>query len=193
MDLKREEIVSQLKRVLSPKRFRHTLGVEETALKLANIYNINEDKACYAALLHDCAKELPLEKVKAGCLQYQIDLTLMENYRQIVHSFLGAKIAENEYDIWDSEIIDAIRYHTTGRANMSLLEKIIFISDYIEPNRRVFSGLEEIRELTYNNLDGAVLKALKNTILYLEKGHKKVHPLTREAKNYLANGMNTGK
>jgi len=102
----------------------------------------------------------------------------------VLHSILGRYIAKIKYNIKDKEILDAIRYHTTGRTNMSNLEKIIFISDYIEPGRE-FKGVEKVRYLAEKNIDESVIIAMKNTIAFLEKNNKHVHKDTLDGLNYL--------
>ena len=112
-------------------------------------------------------------------------LTILKSQPDLTHSFLGAKIAETEYGITDSEILDAIAYHTTGRPDMSLLEKIVFIADYIEPNRDYFEGLDKVRELAYEDIDKAVITSLENTINYNKKKKRLIHPLGIAALEYL--------
>ncbi|WP_058485331.1 bis(5'-nucleosyl)-tetraphosphatase (symmetrical) YqeK [Defluviitalea phaphyphila] len=180
MDYK--DIKQKLQSALSPKRFIHTLGVVETGIKLANVYNVDERKAKLSALLHDCAKNIPKEKKLRLCKEYHIFLDdIMLKDIELSHSFLGAEIAKREYGIKDEDILNAIRYHTTGRKNMSKLEKIIYLADYIEPNRIPFEGLEKIRKLAFENLDEAMIFALKNTLDYVKKRNKIIHPLTIEA------------
>ncbi|MEG1442443.1 MAG: bis(5'-nucleosyl)-tetraphosphatase (symmetrical) YqeK, partial [Oscillospiraceae bacterium] len=151
------KIEAQLKSILSERRFKHSLGVANEAKKLAEFYNADVQKAYLAGLVHDCAKEIPTEKMVAILNDnYGIIVdSLMTAMPKLLHGTLGACVAQSEFDIYDAEVLDAIRCHTTGKANMSMLAKIIYIADYIEPNRD-FEGVDELRELTYKNIDKAI-------------------------------------
>ncbi len=181
-------MVEKIRSALSPRRFIHTLGVVETAVKIAKVYYIDIEQAKIAALLHDCVKDYPHSLQIQLCKEFHIPLDeTMKKNPELIHSFLGAEIAKREYEVEDSYILDAIRYHTTGRANMTLLDKIIFLSDYIEPNRTSFIGLENVRSLAYTHLDQAVYQALLLTIEYIKEQKKPLHPRTLEALQYLEN------
>ena len=181
-----EAINAKLHSVLTPKRYKHTQGVAQEALQLAGRYGADSDKAYIAGLLHDCAKCLTDEEKLELCDKYGLVLDdILKSQPDLTHSFLGAKIAETEYGITDSEILDAIAYHTTGRPDMSLLEKIVFIADYIEPNRDYFEGLDKVRELAYEDIDKAVITSLENTINYNKKKKRLIHPLGIAALEYL--------
>lgn len=145
-----------------PSRFIHTLGVADTAICLAKRYGAERKKAEIAGLLHDCAKEL---------------------YPGILHAPEGAKLARAEYGIEDEEILDAIRWHTTGRPKMTLLDKIIYIADYIEPNRSQTPDLDEIRRLAAEDLDECLYAILKDTLTYLKASRVCIDPMTE--KTYL--------
>ena len=145
-----ETMQEKLQSALSVKRYIHTMGVAEEAVKLAEIYGTPQDqqKARVAGLLHDCEKDYPEAMRLRFCKEYKVKMDeIMEKQTDLIHPFLGAEVARREYQVTDEDILNAIRYHTTGRAGMSLLEKIIFIADYIEPNREKFDGLEEARRL----------------------------------------------
>lgn len=184
--LKFSEMQEKLQSALSPGRFNHTLGVLETAIQLGHIYNIDEEKVKVSALLHDCAKDIPNTLKLRLCKEFHIpmDEVLLEDI-ELSHSFLGAEIAKREYGVKDEEILNAIKYHTTGRADMSVLEKVIYLADYIEPNRTLFKGLEEVRRYVTNDLDKAMEIALRNTIEYLAKNDRTIHPLTKEALEFI--------
>ncbi len=170
---------------IGEERYNHSLRVVDTAIKLAQIYGADIDKAKIGALLHDCAKyrmEISLLK-KISLFDIILDDIMIAN-KQLLHGPLGSKIAENEYGILDREILDSIHYHTTGRANMTLLDKIIYISDYIEPERE-FTGIKEIRNMAFQDLDLSIIMAMDNTILFLVKSKKLIHPDTLAARNYL--------
>mgnify|MGYP004567336233 FL=1 len=130
------KILSYLKATLRPKRFRHTLGVAYTAANLAAVHNADEDKALLAGLLHDCAKFYETEEQITLCEKAGIPLTETERLNPaLIHGKLGAFYAETKYQVDDEEILSAIRYHTTGHPDMTVLEKIIYLADYIEPGR----------------------------------------------------------
>lgn len=172
----------KLQSALSIKRYKHTLGVVEEAVKLAELYGVDTQKAKIAALLHDCAKDYPDDMKKRLCKEFHIQLDdIMKSQIDLAHPFLGAKIAKTEYQVEDGEILEAIRYHTTGKKNMSMLDKIIFIADYIEPNRKPFKQLEEIRRLAYVDINKAMKLALEATIDYTIEKNQKLHPLALEA------------
>ena len=185
-----ETMREKLQSALSVKRYIHTMGVAEEAIKLAEIYGTQKDqqKAQAAGLLHDCAKDYPEEMRLRFCREYKVKLDdVMERQTDLIHPFLGAEVARREYLVTDGEILDAIRYHTTGRADMSLLEKIIFIADYIEPNREKFEGLEEARRLAYLDLDMAMRYILEETIALVKQRGRLLHPLSLEALEYYKN------
>ncbi len=185
-----ETMREKLQSALSVKRYIHTMGVAEEAIKLAEIYGTQKDqqKAQAAGLLHDCAKDYPEEMRLRFCREYKVKLDdVMERQTDLIHPFLGAEVARREYLVTDGEILDAIRYHTTGRADMSLLEKIIFIADYIEPNREKFEGLEEARRLAYLDLDMAMRYILEETIAFVKQRGRLLHPLSLEALEYYKN------
>lgn len=157
----------------------------ETALRLAEKNNCDIEKVKIAALLHDCAKypdKLYLLKL-ANDFDIILDDVMERNY-ELIHGPLGAKIAEKEYDVKDLEVLDAIKFHTTGRENMTLLDKIIYISDYIEPGRN-FSGVEEVRNLAFKDLDESILLAMNNTISFLVNKNSLIHLNTIKARNFM--------
>ena len=161
------DIQKDLEKILSSKRFRHSRGVAETARHLAEKYGADSRKAYVAGWVHDCAKELSLGDMqrivkKAGL---KADKYLLSS-RALLHGPAGSILAETKYGIGDKEIQSAIYYHTTGRADMTLLEKIIFLADYIEPSRD-FSGVDNLRKLSEINLDDALLAAYDSTISHL--------------------------
>ena len=111
----------------------------------------------------------------------------MKKQIDLIHPFLGAEVAKREYGAEDTDILEAIKWHTTGKKNMSVLEKIIFIADYIEPNRTPFEGLEKARELAYKNLDEAMEYILDSTIKYVKERNRLLHPYSEEAYEYYKN------
>ncbi len=164
------ELQKLLKKELTPRRYVHTLGVMHTALSLAMCYGENPEKAKEAGLLHDCAKCLSDTQLLAECAKNGLFITEKERqYPYLLHGKLGAYYARKRFGVENEDILNAICYHTTGRPKMSQLEKIVFIADYIEPGRNEIPGLKEIRDIVFQNLDGAVFMALKNTIQYINE------------------------
>ena len=186
-----KKIKKYLKKHLTKERYHHTVGVAYTAMSMAMKYNPQPDnnefmiKAEIAGLLHDCAKCMDNDKKIRICNKNQISYSKIEAENPyLLHGKVGAYIARKEFDILDEDILNAIRYHTTGRAGMSLLEKIIFIADYIEPNREKFDGLEEARRLAYLDLDMAMKYILESTIAFVKERGRLLHPLSLEALEY---------
>ncbi len=158
-----KDIRKALEKQLEPKRYEHTIGVAYTAFSLALRYGADSEKALIAGLLHDCAKCLDSKERNLLCKKYNIELTSYEiENTSLVHAKLGRYLAYYKYGIEDKEILDSILYHTTGKMQMTLLEKIIFAADYVEPNRKKILGLEEIRSIIFEDLDKAVYLILKN-------------------------------
>ena len=180
--------LSQLRPValsyLKYKRIPHVLGVEQEAIRLAERYGGDVHKARVAALLHDCTKHLNLQDQLALCEKYHIELDDMEQWAlKLLHSKTGAAIARDVYGV-DDEIYDAIFYHTTGRVNMTKLEKIVYLADYIEPSRD-FPGVEDLRKVCYEDLDKGVLMGLEMTIEEMHEMGNPVHHATIEARDAL--------
>lgn len=170
-----------MKKEQDAKRFEHTLGVEYTAAALAMRYDCDMIHAQVAGLLHDCAKCLTDEKRLALCKKGEISMTEVEKRRPfLLHAKVGAYLAEEKYGIKNQDILNAIRNHTTGRPGMSLLEKIIFIADYIEPSRSQAPNLAKIRKLAFVDLDQALLVILEDTLSYLTATGGELDPMTEE-------------
>jgi len=182
----RQKIVKNLKKQLSDKRFEHTMAVKDVAISLASRYGVDVNRAALAAMLHDCAKNLTSSETEKYCKKYKIKLTPTElSNPDVIHARLGAAIANDQYEIIDREILDAIAYHTTGRANMGILEKIIYIADYIEPGRKKAANLARYRQLAYVSLDQTMYDILKDTLAYLEQSDAvEIDTKTKEAFNY---------
>lgn len=177
-----------LEKALTPKRYQHTLGVEYTAAALAMRYDVPLGDARLAGLLHDCAKCLPFEEKIALCNQHQIPVSEIEyQNHELLHAKAGYILAQTEYHITDTDILNAILYHTTGRPGMSLLEKIIFIADYIEPGRKKSPNLTEVRKLAFIDLDQSLIRVMSDTLSYLEGSDGVIDPLTRESYLYYSN------
>lgn len=159
-------------------RFRHTLGVVETAKDLAVIYGVDSNKATIAALLHDIAKEFTSTKKREFCKEHNIyvDDFLKINIH-LIHGDIGAYIAKEDLNIQDPDILNAIINHTLGSLDMSDLEKVVYIADIIEPNRKKHKELYKLREMAYTDLDQAMLFALRYSVNYLKATKKEVHPI----------------
>lgn len=178
-------IYEKLKKDIGIKRFNHSIGVMNTSMKLAKHYDCSIEKAKIAGLLHDCGKlqgEINLLKM-ANDFDIILDNVMKVN-KELIHSPLGAEIAKKQYNIKDREILDAIRFHTTGRENMRLLGKIVYIADLIEPSRD-FQGVEEIRKLAYEDIDKTLLFSINNTLKFILKKGNLIHLDTIKARNHL--------
>lgn len=180
----REDIILILKQNLSQKRFDHVLRVEQTALVLAEQYQIDKKIVSLTALLHDYGKERADEEYLALIAKNPKYHDLTPYGNNIWHGFLGALIVRDELKIYDERILHAIQVHTTGSIEMNLLDKIIFIADYIEPGRD-FPGVETARKLAYSGkLDDAIIFALTQTLQFLITKKQIVYPYTIEVYNY---------
>lgn len=178
-----KEAIAIIKDVLPVKRFEHTLRVVEEAEQLARRYDADPSKARLAAIFHDYAKYRPVEEMRETVKEIQdLPQDLLHCGEAILHAYVGAVYVKEELGILDEEILSAIRYHTTGRANMTKLEKIVFLADFIEPARK-FPGVEKVREVAKEDLDMACLLSLKNNIRYLLECHLSVYRSTMEAYN----------
>lgn len=180
-----KQIQKDLKRKLDKQRYAHTIGVMYTSAALAMRYSYDINKAMLAGLLHDCAKCIPSDKKIKLCIKHNIKMTELEKRNPyLLHSKLGAYIAENRYKIEDKDIISAIINHTTGKPEMTVLEKIIFISDYIEPQRNKAKNLKEIRVMAYQDLDKTVAVIMRDTLEYLNLISGEIDPTTVLAYDY---------
>lgn len=167
--MNRLEMREHLQSKLTKKRFEHSLGVEYVAGCLAMIYGVDIDKALTAGLLHDCAKCLSSEDKISKCKKHNLPISDVElRNPELLHAKLGSLYAKEKYGVQDDEILSAIEFHTTGKPAMSLLEKIIFVADYIEPNRKPLPQIDEIRREAFTDLDKSIVHILKNTLSYLE-------------------------
>ena len=169
-------IEKKLAASLNEDRFRHTLGVTYTACALAMRYGEDPEKARIAGLLHDCAKCIPNEKKIRLCEKYSIPISGTEKKAPfLLHAKLGAYLAQNKYGIEDPDILGAITWHTTGKPDMSLLEKILYIADYISADR-TYRGIVKMRTLAKKSLEEAMLFGLSFTIGDLARKGQLIHP-----------------
>ncbi|MGL5348092.1 MAG: bis(5'-nucleosyl)-tetraphosphatase (symmetrical) YqeK [Peptostreptococcaceae bacterium] len=184
--MNKEEIYNRVSEMLPQKRFIHSLNVAKCAVELSKVYGLNEESAYIAGITHDCAKYLTEEKVNYYVNKYKIKLDEFEiNNIALSHSLIGSYIALNELEIKDEDIISSIKYHTTGKENMTMLEKVIYMSDLIEENRS-FPGVDLLRKKTFEGeLDEALLISFNNTIKFVIDNNQLIHPRTINARNYL--------
>ena len=183
------EQLQQIRRIMSekldPKRYEHTLGVSFTAASLAMAHGADISTAEMAGLLHDCAKHFPESVLIQKCRKRDISLSREElQSPAVIHAIYGAYLTEHKYGITDEDVINAVRYHTTGRAGMSRLEKIIYIADYIEPQRSAADVLPEVRSLAFRDLDEAMYVILDSTVSYLTSGRSHIAKDTLTALEY---------
>lgn len=163
-----EEIQFELSNVLKKKRLMHTVGVRYTAQAMAMCFDEDMEKAGYAGMLHDCAKYLSDNEMLEACRRYKISITEAEKKKpSLLHAKVGQVFAREVYGITDDSILSAIRWHTTGKPAMSTLEKIIYIADYIEPNRRPLPQMEQIRNMAFTDLNKTMYMILASTLSYL--------------------------
>lgn len=185
------EIIDKLRQSLKNDRFVHTMGVAVTAFNMAIYYGIDAKKAYIAGLLHDCAKGMSEADQLKYAVDNGIDLTSCEKDNpKLVHAQIAPHIAENAYGICDSEILNAIRFHTTGMPEMTMLEKIVFIADYIEPGRTVANRLDELRHLAYTDIDMCVRDILYDTLEYLKSINSIIDDKSLSTYNYYEDLIN---
>ncbi|NLN14459.1 MAG: HD domain-containing protein [Tissierellia bacterium] len=184
------KILENLRKDLGEDRLKHVLRVVDVARELARVHGVDIKKAETAALFHDCAKFQNKNNLLKSANDFDIILDdIMMRNTELIHGPLGAKIAETKYKIKDEDILKAIAYHTTGRKNMSKLEKLIYIADYIEPGRK-FEGIERVRKLAFEDLDKSILLAMDQTIIFLIKNDKLISIDTLDARNHLLMELN---
>ena len=179
------KIEKKLSKYLDEARFSHTLGVMYTCASLAMVHGYNLQAAQIAGLLHDSAKCIPNKKKLKICAQNDIPVTSFEREHPfLLHAKLGAYIAAEKYGVTDKEVLSAITYHTTAKPEMTLLEKIVYIADYIEPARDKAPHLTELRKLAFQDLDECIYEILKDTLLYLDKNPDDIDSTTKDAFDY---------
>ncbi|HLS66423.1 MAG TPA: bis(5'-nucleosyl)-tetraphosphatase (symmetrical) YqeK [Pseudogracilibacillus sp.] len=171
-----------IEQVLTKNRFEHSLRVADTAVTLAKRYDAPVEKVELAALLHDYAKCMTQDELRNYIEKYDLPPTLLAYNSELWHGPVGAMMMKYRYGVKDKDVLNAIYYHTTGRANMSLIEQIIFVADFIEPGRN-HPGVEEVRELAEMNLVLAIQRTLRNSIIYLVNKNVTLYPDTFYAYN----------
>jgi nicotinate-nucleotide adenylyltransferase len=177
-----EKAKEQLELRLSPKRYKHTLGTVIEAEKLAKHYGADVEKARWAALLHDCAKEFSAGKKRILCNLWGIPLDdILLAHIDITHGLLGAESAKRDFLVTDEDILQAIRYHTVGHAKLTILDKIIMLADYIEPFREDYIPLAEMRKLAYTDINKALILGMKSTNDEIKQRGHSVHSWSKDA------------
>lgn len=181
-----EQMIARLKTELNEHRFNHTLGVAAEARRLAGLFGADPDKAYTAGLLHDCAKNFSAERVGEYCEKYSVTLDpYCKKEKALVHAFLGPVVAKEDYGVDDEEILSAIYYHTTAKADMTPMEKLIYIADMTEPGRKMEQSAELRSMLDSGDVDGALIHAIGSSICFVIKKGNLVHPDSLYARNYL--------
>ena len=185
MDDKITKIRIKLEKELDKDRFQHTLGVMYTSAAMAMRYEADLEQALLAGLLHDCAKCIPGDKKIQLCEKHYLGVSEVERKNpSLLHAKLGAFIAEEKYHIKEREILDAVRSHTTGRPGMSLLEKIVYIADYMEPGRKKLPNMADVRKLAFTDIDACLYRILKDSLVYLNTRNISVYPMTQMTYEY---------
>lgn len=180
-----QQAEDMVRQTLSPKRFQHTMNVKKLAVRMAQHYGVNTEKAALAAILHDSAKELP----RTELLQIMQDNAIIKKGTQnrpepVWHGICAAILAKTQWNVQDEEILSAIACHTTGKENMSKLDKILFLADMTSAERD-YPGVEELRSLEMRNLDKAMIQALKMTISFVEQKNAIADPESAKALAWL--------
>ena len=182
-----QEITAQVEYVLrdNPKRFRHSLGVADTAMCLAACHGADMNKAYVAGILHDNAKYIDYDEQIKLCDHLGIVISRVERDNPyLLHAKVGAFMAADKFKVNDMAITEAIKWHTTGKPGMNKLEMIVFIADFIEPMRYKAKNLEDIRRLSFKSLEETVLKILGDTLDMLKSKGRTIDPMTRDAYDY---------
>lgn len=184
------KIQKELKKRLDEERYEHTLGVMYTSAALAMRYQSSLEQALLAGLLHDCAKCIPnSEKVKI-CREEMLPISEVEEANpSLLHAKLGAFFAEKQYGISDTEVLEAIKSHTTGRPGMSLIEKIVYIADYIEPGRKELPNMKDVRQMAFEDIDKCLYKILEDSLVYLNSRGIPIDPMTEQTYLYYKEGQ----
>lgn len=185
MKMTYQQAEDMVRQTLSPKRFQHTMNVKNLAVRMAQHYGVDTEKAAFAAILHDSAKELP----RTELLQIMQDNAIIKKGTQnrpepVWHGICAAILAKTQWNVQDEEILSAIACHTTGKENMSKLDKILFLADMTSAERD-YPGVEELRSLEMRNLDKAMIQALKMTISFVEQKNAIADPESAKALAWL--------
>ncbi len=188
--MERTELIGRLSAMITPTRVKHSLNVEEMGLKLAKAYNADEEVVSKAALLHDCAKEMPNDELLAMAVANELvySETLLRN-PHLLHPLVGAVIAQVIFEVDDPRVLQAVASHTLGRPEMSVEEKIVFASDYCELGRSF--NMDDIRRELEFNLDSAILMILNRKIARTLAKNREIAPESVLARNWILNELTT--
>lgn len=180
-----QQIRQTLRHRLSARRFEHSIGVSDTAAQLAERHGVDVDKAKLAGILHDCARDMPRNTLLHTAQAFGIVIGSIERRElALLHAPIGARLAQTVYGVTDPDIIAAIADHTVGGPRMSLLSTVIYLADYVEPNRS-FPGVDKLRSLAQSDLSAAMLEAFDHSIQYIISRGGIIHPATVEGRNEL--------
>jgi predicted HD superfamily hydrolase involved in NAD metabolism len=182
--MNREQMMEAVQQQMPAKRWVHVQGVMSSSVKLAQQYGADNEKAELAALLHDYCKYWPVDRQAQVLVEYNMAGDLLDNDKQLWHGPAAACYVRKEFGIEDEEVLDAIRYHTSGREGMTLMDKIVCLADYIEPGRD-FPEVDKIRKKAENSLEKALIAGFDSTILFLISKKQRIYPLTLLARNAL--------
>lgn len=184
------KIQKELKKRLDEERYEHTLGVMYTSAALAMRYQSSLEQALLAGLLHDCAKCIPNSEKVQICREEMLPISEVEEANpSLLHAKLGAFFAEKQYGISDTEVLEAIKSHTTGRPGMSLIEKIVYIADYIEPGRKELPNMKDVRQMAFEDIDKCLYKILEDSLVYLNSRGIPIDPMTEQTYLYYKEGQ----
>lgn len=182
--MNRNTMIESVRAQMPERRWIHTVGVMETAVILAKRFGANPEIAETAAILHDVAKYWPTARMEQIIREEGLPSDLLDFDKELWHAPVGAFVAKRDYGVTDASILDAIRYHTSGREKMTLMDKIVCLADYMEPGRD-FPGVHKIRELAEHNVERALIAGFDSTISFLLERGKRIYPLTVAARNDL--------
>lgn len=180
--MNREAMIESVKAEMPERRWLHVQGVMATSIELANRFGADPVRTELAAILHDVTKYWPTARMEQIIREEQLPQELLDYDKELWHAHVGAFIAERDYGVTDPEILDAIRYHTSGRVGMTLLEKIVCLADYMEPGRD-FPGVNKIRSEAEHSVEKALLAGFDSTVTFLVEKGKRIFPLTVLARN----------
>lgn len=187
----REAMIESVKAEMPERRWLHVQGVMETSIELAKRFGVDPVRAELAAILHDVAKYWPTARMEQIIRDEKLPEELLDYDKELWHAPVGAFIAERDYGVTDAEVLDAIRYHTSGRVGMTLLEKVVCLADYMEPSRD-FPGVNKIRSEAEHSVEKALLAGFDGTITFLVEKGKRIFPLTVLARNDMVRQVNGG-
>lgn len=174
------------RRLRNNSRYMHSIGVSDTAVKLAEKFNVPSEKAKIAGLLHDCAREFPTGSLIDEARKHNIAIEEIDKFQPILlHAVLGAVLAREQYGVTDGDILSAISLHTTGKPDMTALDKVVYLADMIEPHRK-YDDIERIRRMIdMNSLDDIMIAAFDTSLSFVIQKGQMIHPQTVMARNFL--------